>query len=348
MRLCVHSIPQTQLDYVWRMELPSEHAEQWIARGQHTVEDGKQWMDSPLPWYSPLPRTPLETLIMKLASSLVAIAASLSALATATRAAEPAEAPAVFNVKAKHLSPEDCAFDIDNKQWYQSNLCRGKIHVAGMDGSSFSVSIPQISSDEPFDTPYQLAGLSLNNRTAPTRLYAVAKDEKAFRFKSSDATQSVSKLGPNRFVAYDLPLTTKSQPAWSIRLDRVQDRLKKKLGGKNRPFGPVDSVQDSEGNSYVVFALGAPAIAKISPSGEAVQAWAWETPKSSRAPRVGYTGIAYDADSNRLIAYGGPRVLTMFDLSSDTPSKPIAVKIEGDLSVSDLTSAEKINLIPCE
>jgi hypothetical protein len=107
-------------------------------------------------------------------------------------------------------------------------------------------------------------------------------------------------------------------------------------------------VQDKDGNSYVVFALGAPAIAKIDPSGKSIEAWAIEAPKSSRLPRVGYTGISYDADSDRLIAYGGPRTLTMFDLSSKTPSTPIPVKIEGALRVSAITAAEKINLVQCE
>lgn len=213
---------------------------------------------------------------------------------------------------------------------------------------SSDISIPHVSSPQPFGTPYQLAGLSLNHPTKPTRLYGVAKDRQAFVFKSSDPTQSVSPNGANRFVAFDLPVNANSQPAWSVRLDRVQDRLAKKLGGKARPFGPVDSVQDKDGNSYVVFALGAPAIAKIDPSGKSIEAWAIEAPKSSRLPRVGYTGISYDADSNRLIAYGGPRTLTMFDLSSKTPSTPIPVKIEGALRVSAITAAEKINLVQCE
>lgn len=254
-----------------------------------------------------------------------------------------------------------------------SDLYRGYIHVTNFDGSSFGESllccrglgwhsltrlslpldaaeipIPHVSSPQPFGTPYQLAGLSLDRPNKPTRLYGVAKDRQAFVFKSSDPTQSVSPDGANRFVAFDLPVNANSQPAWSVRLDRVQDRLAKKLGGKARPFGPVDSVQDKEGNSYVVFALGAPAIAKIDPTGKSIEAWAIEAPKSSRLPRVGYTGISYDAESNRLIAYGGPRTLTMFDLSSKTPNTPIPVKIEGSLRVSAITAAEKINLVQCE
>lgn len=86
-----------------------------------------------------------------------------------------------------------------------------------------------------------------------------------------------------------------------------------------------------------------PAIAKISPDGKTVEAWAGERPLSLKEPRVGYTGIVHEANGNKLIAFGGPRVLTTFNLNSQDPSKPIPVGIKGDVSTNH---AEKINLVP--
>lgn len=134
------------------------------------------------------------------------------------------------------------------------------------------------------------------------------------------------------------------------------------------PFAPVDSAQDAKGNSYIVFALGAPAVAKVAPDGKKAEPFgewaqrgearhtsyspqfhpsrtAFEDPKDIIPNRPGYTGIAYVPSSNLLVAYGGPRLLTAFDLSSSTPSTPRAVEVKNGDSIK-WRHAEKINLIP--
>lgn len=103
----------------------------------------------------------------------------------------------------------------------------------------------------------------------------------------------------------------------------------------------VASAQDSQGNSYVIFALGAPAIAKVSPNGDSVTPWVLEKPNGSQRP--GYTGITYDAATDSLIAFGGPRPLTVFKLSDATPT-PRPVTINGKFG--SLTGTEKIKNIP--
>jgi hypothetical protein len=103
----------------------------------------------------------------------------------------------------------------------------------------------------------------------------------------------------------------------------------------------VASAQDSHGNSYMIFALGAPAIAKISADGKSITPWYIE--KSNGSQRPGYTGITYDAATNSLIAFGGPRPLTLFRLSDVVPTGH-AVKINGNFGSLDGT--EKIKIFP--
>lgn len=193
------------------------------------------------------------------------------------------------------------------------------------------VHIPGVSSDAA-STPFELAGLSLDKRDSPTRIYGVAKDHSAFTFSHQ------SKCGPNRFVSFPLPLTPSSKPDINIDLNPVQAAFEKQHG--TWPFAPVDSTQDQAGNSYIVFALGAPAIAKVTPQGVA-SIFSFEAPKEVIPNRPGYTGIASIAD--KLVAYGGPRVLTAFDLKSSTPSKPVPVNIKGP--PIKWTHAEKINAV---
>lgn len=119
--------------------------------------------------------------------------------------------------------------------------------------------IPGISSDEA-TTRYELAGLSLDKADKPTRLYGVAKDHSAFTFGPKQSVR-----GPNAFVAFDLPLSSSSKPVYNLDLHAVQGQIEKEQG--TWPFAPVDSAQDEAGNSYIVFALGAPAIAKVGPDG---------------------------------------------------------------------------------
>jgi hypothetical protein len=103
----------------------------------------------------------------------------------------------------------------------------------------------------------------------------------------------------------------------------------------------VASAQDAEGNSYMIFALGAPAIAKISPDGSTITPWYFE--KSNGSQRPGYTGITYDEATNSLIAFGGPRPLTLFQLNEPTPTAK-AVTINGNFGT--LSGTEKIKIFP--
>lgn len=57
---------------------------------------------------------------MKITITFVTTAV-LAVCAATSYAAEPNTAPQVFNVQAEHLTPEDCAFDIDGERWFQSS-----------------------------------------------------------------------------------------------------------------------------------------------------------------------------------------------------------------------------------
>lgn len=219
-----------------------------------------------------------------------------------------------FSPSISQLFPEDTTYDRNEKLFYQSNLWKGRITVTNPSTDShFNVEIPGVSSSG--NGEQQLAGLSLSTRSNADRLYAVAKDSRAFDFGNQ------RKNGACSFHAFDLPLSKSSTPAWSVYFDTVQKALHKKFGYA-RPFGPVDSAQDAEGNSYVVFALGMPAIAKISKDGKTVEAWSAEKPNGSQRP--GYTGVQYVSSSNKIIAYGGEcwielmRFETSHTLSNDT------------------------------
>lgn len=122
------------------------------------------------------------------------------------------------------------------------------------------------------------------------------------------------------------------------------DSDRRKLNGRFHPFQTptVASAQDTDGNSYVIFALGAPAIAKVSPDGKTVEPWFQE--KSNGSQRPGYTGVAFVPEVNGIVAFGGPRPLTLFRLSNATP-KAETVKITGG-SFGSLDGTEKIKAIP--
>lgn len=163
----------------------------------------------------------------------------------------------------------------------------------------------------------------------------MAKDHSAFTFTH----QSVR--GPNKFIAFDLPLSADSKPLWQVDLNPIQSEFEGKCG--RWPFAPVDSAQDLFGNSYIIFALGAPAIAKVTPKGQ-VSIFACEQPNEVIQHRPGYTGITFIPAADKLITFGGPRPLTAFDLSSATPAKPQPVKINGK-PLPKWGHAEKINAI---
>lgn len=239
--------------------------------------------------------------------------------------------PDPIEINIKNLSPEDLAYDRTRQLFYLSNLWKGQIAVWDPKRKThFNVHIDGLSSSGNGDQ--QMSGLSLSSHSNAKRLYAVAKNSKAFNF----ADQSNS--GPSSFHAFDLPLSESSKPVWSVDINSVQDQFEQQHGV--RPFGIVDSAQDNDGNSYVIFALGAPAIAKFTHDGKA-SAWAFE--KGNGGQRPGYTGITFDPATNRLLAFGGPRALTAFNPSSSNP-QPHAVNINGNFGTLDGT--EKIAYVP--
>ncbi|PWY99177.1 putative major allergen Mal f 1 precursor [Testicularia cyperi] len=268
------------------------------------------------------------------ATALAAVALSFSSdivSALPVSIESRAAAPDVYNVNVKNLYPEDTVLDKSRGLLYQSNLWKGRISVWNTANSNhFNLLIPGVSSDG--SGSQQMAGLSING--AGDKLFAVAKDSGAFRFGSTQ-----SKNGPSSFHRFDLPVNANSAPRWSVNLNGVQTAFAKSTG--TRPFGPVDSAQDGQDNSYVVFALGRPAIAKISADGQTVTPWYSEASNGSERP--GYTGIQYIPSANVLVAYGGPRPLTMFDLSQPNPVA-VPVKITGG-SFGSLTVTEKLTLV---
>ncbi|KAN0059722.1 hypothetical protein ACQY0O_008294 [Thecaphora frezii] len=261
-----------------------------------------------------------------LLTSLVVAALGCSVLAAPL-------APDSYSIRVKNLYPEDTVYDRTRNLFYQSNLWKGRISVWNpADSSHYNLLIPGVSSLG--NGAQQMAGLSLDTRTDARRLYAVAKDSAAFRFGPQQ-----SKTGPSSFHAFDLPATASSKPVWSVDFDEVQREFEQRAGV--RPFGPVDSAQDKAGNSYVVFALGMPAIAKISPDGRKVEAWFSEQPNGSDRP--GFTGVAFDPSTNRLVAYGGPRPITSFDLSGPQPTATNVVLSGADFG--SLSGTEKLTYV---
>lgn len=272
---------------------------------------------------------------MKLSLSTAAIA--LAAVSSTCINALPlpvqsrAPIPDVYNINVKDLYPEDTIFDKARNLFYQSNLWKGRVSVWNVnDNSHFNVLIPGVSSDGNGDQ--QMAGLSVNG--AGDKLFAVAKNSAAFRFGPGQ-----SKDGADSFHRFDLPVNANSKPAWSISLNGVQNQFQQQTG--TIPFGPVDSAQDNQDNSYVVFALGIPAIAKVSPDGRTITPWFSEASNGSQRP--GYTGVAFIPEDNVLVAFGGPRPLTAFDLNSPNPTA-IPVQLTGE-NFGGLDGTEKLHAI---
>ncbi|KIS67043.1 putative Major allergen Mal f 1 precursor [Mycosarcoma maydis] len=242
-----------------------------------------------------------------------------------------APVPDVYKITVKNLYPEDTVFDKARNLFYQSNLWKGRISVWSVnDNSHFNVLVPGVSSDG--DGDQQMAGLSING--AGDKLFAVAKNSAAFRFGPGQRAD-----GADSFHRFNLPVNANSAPVWSISLNMVQTQFQLERG--TLPFGPVDSAQDAQDNSYVVFALGMAAIAKVSADGLSVIPWFAEESNGSQRP--GYTGIAYIPEDNVLVAFGGPRVLTAFDLNSATPTA-IPVQMLG-VNFGDLDGTEKLHAI---
>lgn len=242
-----------------------------------------------------------------------------------------ASIPDVYNINVKDLYPEDTVFDKARNLFYQSNLWKGRVSVWNVnDNSHFNVLIPGVSSDGNGDQ--QMAGLSING--AGDKLFAVAKNAAAFRFGAGQRPD-----GADSFHRFNLPVSANSAPSWSISLNGVQNQFQEQRG--TLPFGPVDSAQDAQDNSYVVFALGIPAIAKVSPDGQTVTPWFAEASNGSERP--GYTGVAYVPEDNVLVAFGGPRPLTAFDLNSPNPSA-IPVTLTGE-NFGDVSGTEKLHAI---
>lgn len=270
---------------------------------------------------------------MKLSIATVAVA--LAAVSSTCIDALPvplvsrAPVPDVYNVNVKNLYPEDTLFDRARNLFYQSNLWKGRVSVWNVaDNSHFNVLIPGVSSDGNGDQ--QMAGLSMNG--AGDKLFAVAKNAAAFRFGAGQR-----KDGADSFHRFNLPVNAQSTPAWSVILNGVQNEFEQQRG--SMPFGPVDSAQDAQDNSYVVFALGIPAIAKVSPDGRTITPWFAEASNGSERP--GYTGVAYIPEDNVVVAFGGPRPLTAFDLSQPTPTA-IPVRLTGE-NFGGLDGTEKLH-----
>ncbi|PWN41737.1 hypothetical protein IE81DRAFT_157972 [Ceraceosorus guamensis] len=270
-----------------------------------------------------------------------AITLAPRAVAELSKVSSPSElveraggAPDVINVNIKNLEPEDRVYDVTRRVYYQSNLYKGRIAAQTKDGAKFNVEIPGVSSSG--NGAQQMAGLSLDSRKDAKALYAVAKDAGAFRFDGSQ-----SKTGPCSFHKFNLPVDASSKPAWSVYFDDVQKQFQAQNGV--RPFGNVASAQGTDGSSYVIFALGAPAIAKVSADGKTVTPWYYEAPNGSQRP--GFTGVTYVPEGNLIVAFGGPRPLTAFKLDGN-PAKgaPIFTRINGNFGSLDGT--EKIKTFP--
>ncbi|KAJ9474312.1 hypothetical protein PHBOTO_004379 [Pseudozyma hubeiensis] len=269
--------------------------------------------------------------------NIVAAAVALAAVSSSCISALPlpleprAAVPDVFNVNVKNLYPEDTVFDKARGLFYQSNLWKGRISVtSARDNSHFNVLIPGVSSSGNGDQ--QMAGLSING--AGDKLFGVAKNAAAFRFDGGQRPD-----GADSFHRFDLPVNANSAPSWSVSLNGVQTEFQLTRG--TLPFGPVASAQDAQDNSYVVFALGMPAIAKVSADGRTITPWFSEASNGSQRP--GYTGIAYIPEDNVLVAFGGPRPLTAFDLNDPNPSA-IPVQLTGT-NFGGLDGTEKIHTI---
>ncbi|WFD21365.1 hypothetical protein MEQU1_000013 [Malassezia equina] len=240
--------------------------------------------------------------------------------------------PDQIDVKVKNLSPEDTIYDRTRQLFYQSNLYKGRIEVYNPKTKShFNVHIDGYSSNG--NGEQQMSGLSLLTHDNSKRLYAVMKNANSFNFGDQ------SDHGPSSFHSFDLPLSEDSKPVWSVDFQQVQDEFEQKAG--KRPFGVVQSAQDRDGNSYVAFALGMPAIARVSADGKTVSTFAWESGHGGQRP--GYSGITFDPHTNKLLAFGGPRPLTAFDVSKPHAS-PEPVHINGDFGSLDGT--EKIVTVP--
>ena len=257
------------------------------------------------------------------------------ALIAAYAVSVSAALPDQIDVHVKNLAPEDTIYDRTRSLFYQSNLWKGLIEVwDNKRKTHFNVRIDGVSSSG--DGDQQMSGLSLLTHDNAKRLFAVAKNSHSFDFGNQKND------GPSSFHCFKLPLSQDSKPEWSVDLRGVQDEFVRQTG--TRPFGVVQSAQDRDGNSYIAFALGMPAVAKISPDGKNVEAWAHE--KGNGGQRPGYTGITFDPHSNRILAFGGPRPLTVFNLNSRKPNTPKAVNINGHFGKLDGT--EKIVTIPVD
>ncbi|WFD36893.1 hypothetical protein MCUN1_003784 [Malassezia cuniculi] len=256
--------------------------------------------------------------------------AGLTALCASAIAAS---LPDTITVKGTNIYPEDTVWDSTRDLFYQSNLWRGKVSVwDNKKKEQFDVNIPGVTSDGTGDQ--QAAGVSLSSTSNAKHFFVVAKNSAAFRFDSSQKND-----GACSYHAFSLPLTRDSKPKWSVYFDDVQKEFQQRQG--TRPFGPVAAAQDNDGNSYVVFALGIPAVAKITRGGKNVIPWGYENSNGSQRP--GYTGVAFDPQSNKLLAFGGPRPLTAYDVTSDW-GYPTAVKINGNFGT--LSGTEKLTLVP--
>jgi len=259
------------------------------------------------------------------------VLAALALLGTSTVGVWAA-LPDQIDVKVKNLTPEDTIYDRTRHVFYQSNLYKGRISVYNPKTKShFNVHIDGASSGG--DGEQQMSGLSLLTHDNSKRLYAVMKNANSFNFADQ------SDHGPSSFHSFELPLSENSKPVWSVNFEHVQNEFEKKAG--KRPFGVVQSAQDRDGNSYVAFALGMPAIARVSADGKTVSTFAWESGNGGQRP--GYSGITFDPHSNKLIAFGGPRALTAFDVSKPY-AWPEPVKINGDFG--SLSGTEKIITVP--
>ena len=267
---------------------------------------------------------------LSITNTFVALAAVSSTCLNALPIKNRAPIPDVYNINVKNLYPEDTIFDKARNVFYQSNLWKGRVSVWNVnDNSHYNLLIPGVSSDGNGDQ--QMAGLSLNN--AGDKLFAVAKNAAAFRFDGGQRPD-----GADSFHRFNLPANANSAPAWSVSLNGAQSAFQSQTG--TLPFGPVASAQDSQDNSYVVFALGMPAIAKVSADGRTITPWFSEESNGSQRP--GYTGVAYVPEDNMLVAYGGPRPLTAFDLNQANPTA-IPVQLNGDFGGLDGT--EKLHNI---